>query len=55
MSAGSAGVAGEGTRPRNVDRDGASAWHPVRVGEHRQLLEVSYLTQIDLLGELTTN
>ena len=31
------------------------AGDPVWIGEHRELLEVSKFTQIDLLGELAAN
>ena len=55
VSGGSSGVAGEGTRPRNVEAMVRGAGHPVRVGEHRELLEVGQLAQVDLLGELAPN
>ena len=54
MSGGSSGVAGEGTRPRKVDAITRVARHAVRVGEHRELLQVGQLLQVDLFGQLAT-
>ncbi len=55
VSGGSSGVAGEGTRPRNVDAMVRAPGTRSRVGEHSELLEVSKFTQVDLLGELAAN
>ena len=46
------GDGGGGHQPEKRRRDRPGVRHPVGLGEHRELLEVCHLAQIDFLGQL---